>query len=461
MSSALAIGAVTAVLRDLLNNGLIDQNLPGALGGDVNVTVLPPDLMPTNVAAQNQDGLNLFLYHVSPNMGWRNVGLPSRDAQGNGISNPPLALDLFYLLTAYSKEPFHAEILLGYAMQLLHETPVLTRNAIRTALGPPASPLNGGILPTAFQSLSAADLAEQVEQIKICPLSMSTEEMSKLWTAFQTHYRPTATYQVSVVLIESRRSVKSALPVRQRNIVAMPFRQPLIEQIVDSGGANRQIVIGSTLKIVGQQLQANSTKVQIGSLAISVEPPVLGDKQISLPLASPPLSASELNALRGGVQSVQVIQELNLGTPADPHRGIESNVAAFVLHPTIRKDAGGAYRITLAAPPPGADGKRSGTVTVELQPLVGKSQRVALLLNAWSATVPLPTQAYRFNAPLNNGITIATQNETDTISFAIQGVVPGNYLVRVQVDGAESPLDIDLTPNSPTLNQYITPRVTI
>ena len=33
-------------------------------------------------------------------------------------------------------DDLHAKILLGYAMQLLHEMPMLTRAAIRTALNP-------------------------------------------------------------------------------------------------------------------------------------------------------------------------------------------------------------------------------------------------------------------------------------------------------------------------------------
>ena len=41
MSNALAIGAVTAVLRDLLNNGLVDHDVTGSLGGNVTVSALP------------------------------------------------------------------------------------------------------------------------------------------------------------------------------------------------------------------------------------------------------------------------------------------------------------------------------------------------------------------------------------------------------------------------------------
>ncbi len=40
MSSALAIAAVTAVLKDLLINGLIDHDLTASIG-DVSVSALP------------------------------------------------------------------------------------------------------------------------------------------------------------------------------------------------------------------------------------------------------------------------------------------------------------------------------------------------------------------------------------------------------------------------------------
>ena len=86
-------------------------------------------------------------------------------------------------------------------MHLLHERPVLDRAAIRRALDP--SPLGPSILPPAFQALAASDLADQVEAVTVTPEPMDTEEMSRLWSAIQSHYRPTAAYVVSVVLIET------------------------------------------------------------------------------------------------------------------------------------------------------------------------------------------------------------------------------------------------------------------
>src|SRR5262249_31857183 len=109
----------------------------------------------------------------------------------------------------------NAEILLGYGVQLLHETPVLTRDQLRTVLAP-VSPVTGNLLPEPFGSLSAIDIADQVELIKISPVFLSTEELSKLWTAMQARYRPTMAYLVSVVLIQATDSVRSAPPVLKR-----------------------------------------------------------------------------------------------------------------------------------------------------------------------------------------------------------------------------------------------------
>lgn len=213
MSSPLAIGAVSAVLRNLLDNGLIDVS--GVLG-PVSVSAVAPDRIDVD-GADAALRLNIFMHQAQPNAAWRNRGMPSRSPDGERTGNPPLALDLHYLITAYGVADFQAEILLGYAMHLLHERPVLDRAAIRRALDP--SPLDTSMLPPAFQALAASDLADQVEAIRITPLPMSTDELSKLWSASQSHYRPSAAYQVSVVLIEATRPARASLPVLSRGPV--------------------------------------------------------------------------------------------------------------------------------------------------------------------------------------------------------------------------------------------------
>lgn len=415
MSSALAIAGVSAVLTDLLNNGIIDHNL-----GAVKVSAKPPDrVIPPGSTDISQ--LNLFLYHVAPNPGWRNTALPSRGGDGARVSNPPLALDLFYLLTAYGEKDFQAEVLLGYAMQLFHETPVLTRDAIRTALRGPQAPVDGTILPSL---LDAADLAEQVEQIKIIPQSMSTEEMSKLWTALQTSYRPTAAYQVSVVLIESKKSTRPTLPVRERIVKVVPFQRPVIDTIESAAAADDPIVATSTIVIKGRDLRGAITSVVIGGIEFVPAPADLTANAIKIKLSPVPSGG----VLRAGVQTVQVVHEVDLGEPPVAHRGVESNVAAFILHPSLAPFASPVVA--------------GGDLTLTFDPPVGRSQRVSLLLGEKDPSPNPPARAFNIAAPAENGITVAGQTDTPTIKFSLAGVATGDYFVRVQVDGAESALTV-------------------
>lgn len=440
MSNALAIGAVTAVIKSLLENSLNQADVVRNLGAPAVVTVLSPTPDDATGGTQNRDRLNLFLYQTTPNPSWRNAGLPSRDGQGVRVSNAPLALDLHYLLTAYSKQSFHAEILLGYAMQTLHETSILAREAIRNALRSLAANSE-----PAFKALATADLADQVEQIKITPQTMTTEEMSKLWSAVQSPYRPTAAYQVSVVLIESQRPVKSTKPVLQRNLYIAPLVQPVIERLRSLEGDNQPIVMGSTVVIDGQHLKADSTTVNMGGVALPIATSAITDRQIQVPLATPALPDSLFNALRAGIQPVQVVHDLILGSPGDPHRGVESNVMAFVLRPTIRRDPalGDRYQITVSGVQTEPNRDPFRVVTVGLTPAVGPEQRVRVLLS------------HRDNRQTLTAVAEPRQVVTDTITARIPAdLAAGTYLVQVQVDGAESPLVVDAE------NRFVAPSLT-
>ena len=118
MSDFLAAAGVVAIVRALLQNAVTDR-LSTALNATPGVTALPPDRVTVGAAEAPQ--LNVFLYHVSFNQAWRNAELPSRNASGALLSNPPLPLDLHFLISAYGKSEFDGEILLGWAMQVLHE----------------------------------------------------------------------------------------------------------------------------------------------------------------------------------------------------------------------------------------------------------------------------------------------------------------------------------------------------
>lgn len=186
---ALALASVTAVLKSVLENGLASRGVTGELGGDATVSALPPDRVTSGTDERAQ--LNLFLYHVTPHVGLRAAG----------VASGALALELHYLVTAYGAQDYQTEILLGHTLQLLHETPVIGREQLGATIAALTSAGDGRVVPPALAALVQSDLAEQVEQLRILPEFLSTEDMSKLWSSLQAKFRPSVTYKVSTILI--------------------------------------------------------------------------------------------------------------------------------------------------------------------------------------------------------------------------------------------------------------------
>src|SRR5690349_12791652 len=164
MTSALALAAVTALLKDLLENGLASLGVTSKIGGDATVSALPPDRITSGTDEKAQ--LNVFLYHVTPKTA---AGIPGSNGRR------PLALELHYLLTAYGAQDYQTEILLGHALKLLHETPVLDSERIRSGLNALSHTRDRRVIPAPQASLAQSPLADQVEKITITPEFLSSE----------------------------------------------------------------------------------------------------------------------------------------------------------------------------------------------------------------------------------------------------------------------------------------------
>jgi hypothetical protein len=402
MSSPLAIGAVSAVLRNLLDNGMVDVGV-----GPVKVTAVAPDTIDLE-EGEPKPSLNLFLYRTSPNQGWANVGLPAFDGNGSRVSHPPLGLNLHYLLTAYGFADFEAEILLGYAMQLLHEHPVLDRPAIRKALDP--SPLDASILPPAFQALTAADLADQVENVTITPEPLDTEELSRLWSAIQTHYRPTVGYVVSVVLIETRKPARKPLPVLERDLIVEPSLLPPYPTItrVEPDDSQPAARLSEHVRLAGHHLDGTGAVARFAhrlldepneiTIGASTDP-----SGIDVTLPSGPTAEQDWPA---GVYLVSV----ELTRPTEP-RPRTSNVAAMLLAPEPQLPPTTVSRNATT---------RNVTVTLGISPEVRPAQGAELTLGGTSGPAdPHPTQ-------------------TSTLTFRLGDVPFGAQPVRLTVDGVDS-----------------------
>jgi uncharacterized protein DUF4255 len=416
MSTALAIGAVSAVLRNILDNGVIDA-VP-AVGSPVTVTVRAPDLVKTDDPGDGPQ-LNLFMYAVSHNQGWRNMSLPSRNPGGDRVSNPPLALNLHYLLTAYGRDDIQAEILLGYAMHLLHERPFLDRPTIRAALQ--LGPVDSTLVPAAFQNPANAGLADQFETLKITWEALDVDAMSKLWTAIQTHFRPSAAFEVSVVLIDSNQSAAMPLPVltrgvydpatrRDAGVAVAPSLIPPYPMLTAASAPDGTAIaeLGETITLAGQNLAGTAATV------------LLAHRLLPAP------------------------HEIAVGVSAD------ATSVAFALPMTETAGAiwpAGLWSVTISVIPPGEPAARVTNVVALMLAPVPDAAAAALARDAVtervSVTSPVrpaiqPEQTVMVAVDAASGPTGPQMTPQASVTADVGLAPPGPATLRVRVDGVES-----------------------
>jgi hypothetical protein len=409
MSNALAIAAVTETLVQMLSRNLVEvSRVPNAWVSSVT---------PDQTARLANPGVNIFLYQVTPNAAFRNADLPTRAADGTLLRKPQAALDLHYLLTFYGDETaLEPQRLLGAVTLALYANPNLARNIIQPA---PIAPISHGQGPGA-----SADsfLENQSQLIRFTPVSLTLEEMSKLWSfLLKVDYVLSSAYVASVVLIETDDpSPPPALPVLAFKFGARPIQQPNITQVVAAPNAAAPITAGGNIALVGSNLAAapgGATEVLISG--VKQTPATIAPNRITLTLPA---------GLAAGAQTAQVMQPLALGTPPVPHPGTGSvsGIAAFVISPTIAPGSPpGDFAISVL---PAFGSPPDPAVMLTVIPTARKGQHVLLLL----------TQSSPAFSRLYDGGTLSA--DSDTLTIAVPGLPPGTYFAQVLVDGAQSAL---------------------
>jgi hypothetical protein len=424
MSNSLAIEAVTSALRKLLEDGtkLLDNGDSDTKLTDLEVTTQPPDRA-RNSKTNNQ--INLFLYQTTANAALRNMDMP-RQVRSGESSLPPLALNLYYLITAYGKdnEDTLSHRLLGRAMRILHDYSVLVASDL--------------LSPTEIKDLfSESGLDLQPERVRLTPMPMSLDEMSKLWMIFQTQYRISASYQAAVLLIESTRPVRSSLPVLKRGKEdrgpgVTASASPLLEEVLPPNsqpGAR----LGEDLILNGKHLDSQGLMVRFSSLRlddnIEIEPLKGGNaNQIKVHLSDHPEDPGALAKWVPGFYTVSLVIKM----PDMP--AWTSNEVPFALAP----------RITIA---PNAATEDDLALTITCTPRIREGQRIVLLFGESQV------KAQTVSTP-------ADESLPTTVDFAIPNVKKGSYLVRLRIDGADS-LPVILAGTPPRLEFDPGQKVTI
>ena len=409
MSDFRSIATVTATLRRVLLAALpLD-----VVGADVT-TVRPAE---GENAATPTTGANIFLYQVNPNPQWRNEDLPSRRNDGELAQRPVAALDLYYLLSFYGAEAtLEPQRLLGSTVAFLHTQPILPRSEVTAA-----------VANNAF--LSGSDLAEQVDLVRLTPLSMTLEELSRLWSVLlQLKYALSVAYRASVVLVERQVTPQPALPVRDYAFATLPLRRPRIRRVVALSGEDDPIAPGAAVVLEGEGLAEGVASVEIDGQATGTTQ-LRGDR-VTLTLPA---------GLAAGPHGVRVRQGVTMGVPGVQHLAFDSTPGSFVLQPVITR-TGNAHDIAVTDVQGQGPDPRSATIRVGVSPAVLARQTAVLEL----LSVRPGRSGRGHDVVVHHTVRAAVRaSDTTQLTFRASGLAAGQYLVRVRVDGAESPLEED------------------
>ena len=395
MSSYAAIGAVSSTLRRLLMDRV---DVPAGLPTKPSAIPVSIGLPPAEDDEVATPRLNLFLYRVTQNGFLANQEIPGRGASGAAYGRPPLALDLHYLLTPYGTSQSEtvppiaddsvAHFLLGSAMRVLHDFPIITET-LETSAG---AEVLDGVLRDAY------------ERVKLTLEPLSLEDVAKVWTALNRPYRLSASYEVCVVQIETARGVPHPRPVGApppggARATAVAAVSPRITEVHAAGRPGPYAAIGETLVLTGTDLLGEPTLVRIGGIDAAGAVTSARFDRVTVVVPDDP-------ALQPGIVSLRILHGVQLGEPPLPHVGVRSNTAAFVLVPKIaalRARPGGLLEVT---------GSRLLTAAAECETLVGRRS--------------VPSSAYEAGS------------DATRITFARPAAAVAGEIVRVRVNGAES-----------------------
>ena len=182
MSNYNVISAVSNELRGILWR---------TYQADIAAGNLDPDLMPseqaiaftnpTQTARETDKRLSLWLYRITENEFVKNQPALRRNGEDT-LTDPPLALNLFYLITPFApaQQPDGDHLLLGATMQALYDHAIMPLQA--------AGPV--------------------YEELRVILCRVTLEELTRIWEALREPYRLSLCYQLRVTRIDSRQSVQ-------------------------------------------------------------------------------------------------------------------------------------------------------------------------------------------------------------------------------------------------------------
>ena len=415
----LDLSLVTNTLINLLEKYVTTTSpLWASLGAGGQFPLSFSGAMPDAVRKQPGCQLTFSLFHVTEDKFQRNSPLVSQRAQT--IPFQPMALDLYYLLSAFADHQYqHEQQAMSMAVQFFYQTPIVR---MQVALPGIATPVD--------------------EEFVVSMEIETSDELARLWQAITVPMRLAVVYKVSVVLMTPPATPALAPPVTAMTLAAAPavFPASLDGQLL---GAVRTVTYAALI------LTAPPT---ILSVDYSPEVTVPGPGQhfnlyganLNLPtsnnvyLTMP--DGTEFNVSgwmvpepAPGVQNFQTANRITLQLPltmgappanapvAGTYRLSAGDAAALRTNSVPFQVAAWIDTSSVPQPNPPVIGTGVGPHTVNGEGFIAGA--TAVLLD----TVPL--DAAHFNVVSGAQLT-----------FTVPATIPtGTYTVRIRVNGIESP----------------------
>ncbi len=143
-----------------------------------------------------EEGIALFLYRIS---GGSRRNLPSRPGPERQTYRPPITLDLHYLLTAWAKTSGKQQLLLGWAIRSLADTPVLP--------------------PGLLNHYANSNVFHDDESVELIYDPLGLQDLTSLWDIFKPNLQACATYVARSVAIDSTVEVQQYREVQTHDFV--------------------------------------------------------------------------------------------------------------------------------------------------------------------------------------------------------------------------------------------------
>jgi hypothetical protein len=148
-----------------------------------------------------EEGLSLYLYRMSINGNGRNRQ-PPIGPQGQR-ARPALPLDLHYMLTSWAPTAARQQLLLGWAMRVLEDSPILPSGLLNQNHFAPA--------PGTFRP---------EEHVEVVWEQLTVQDMASIWEVYKPNQQITqqlsVTYTARMVGIDSTEPVTLAREVQTR-----------------------------------------------------------------------------------------------------------------------------------------------------------------------------------------------------------------------------------------------------